>query len=390
MGGVLLVMMKEMRATLRDPHVIAYLAFPILLYPALIWGVTQFMTLEAGRIEGESLRVAVEAPEVLRQRFDEPPLTLVAGTLDTLDAGEADAFVQLKDDGVLHATVHHSSLRPRSTRTRKAVRKRLDALRDERLVTIAESVGLDPAAVARTSYKGIAIEAPAQTIPGLVAVLLAAMTLISMTLAVIYPAVHVTVSEREAGTLETTLVAPVSGRTLLLGKWAACALWAVSAAAINALAVLLTLAHIAAVMLKGALDVQFSLLGALASVPAVLGAAGFTAATLLLFMVPARTFKQGEVLGSLALGPLMLAMGVGAWGAIEQVAWVIWVPLAGLIPVLRDALIGEPSLAAIAYQALATAGLGALILSLGAALVRREDFLFGGVLPRWIRWAGAR
>jgi ABC-type Na+ efflux pump permease subunit len=388
MRRVLLVVLKELRVTVRDPHVVVYLAVPLILYPLLIWGVTQLAFVEAGRQEREPLRVAVygamDAAAYFAEEPFEPSDAPRGDAFALLEAGELDAAVVLSDH---RATVHYSSARPRSTRAKDEASEQLRRLRQDRLDGLAAGLGLPASAVAGFAVVREDLAPVDESITRIFGLLLVALSLFAVTLASVYPALSATVAERESGTLETTLVSPVDARTLVLGKWGSVVVWGWVAGVGNLVAMVLTLGHGAAVALEQLPAMSVSPTGVALATPGLLAGAGVIAALLLLAAVPARTFKQGEMLLSLGLGPVMALVGLGTWGTMEEVAWVRWVPIAGLVPLGVHGAVGSLSVGSALATTVAHGALGPALLALGARFVQREDYVFGSGLPRWLSWA---
>ena len=192
----------------------------------------------------------------------------------------------------------------------------------------------------------------------------------------VYPAIDTTAGERERGTLETLVAAPVSRVNLLLGKFVAVWAVAVLTAAANLFAMTVT---VYAVGLDGVLFA-----GGVPwwSVPATLGlltlTAAFFAAVLLAVTSAARSFKEAQAY----LIPLMLCcLAPGGLALTPSVSLTVgWaaVPLVNLVLLSREALGGtaDPLAAAVAVlSTLCYAGLG---LSVAARIFGTDAILYGG------------
>jgi sodium transport system permease protein len=384
---VLAVLGKELREAFRDANVLLYsVAFPLILYPLLLWGAVQLMVLQAGVVERQAPRVEVHASPELMQALLEPPVQAGEGGREALLAGALDALVEVEEPyGVV--TLAYRSTRGRSARTRELLEDRVDEQRDLVLERLAVANGLPtdalcPPAILATDDAGkerVLLDALARVIP-----LMALMTLI---ISIIYPMVEVITGERERGTLETTMVAAVPRWAVVAGKLLCASITGVLAMLGNAVAIWATLSGLTAEAEGSLLD-----LGALVSVElalavvALLLLAPTVAAWMGLVLLPAKTFESGQNRGTLLM-TFCLALAVPCLIQGLEPGWV-WaaVPVGGTAMALRGALMGSiavgPILAAVAVN-LALAGLG---LFLGGRVLSREDYLFGHATPRWLAW----
>ena len=390
MRAFLAVLGKELTESFRDGSVLLYsIAFPLVLYPLLLWGAVQLLVLQAGVVEQQPPRLAVDASLDVMEALLAPPALPSEGGREALLAGDLDALVEEGEDGAL--TLGWRSTRARSERARELVEERVEVLRAERGEALAVGAGLPPDAlcpwdVRSTDTAGserVALEALSRVIP--------LMALTTLMISIIYPMVEVLVGERERGTLETTLVAAVPRWAVAAGKLGAVAVTGLFAVAGNGLAIWATLASLTAQAGGSALS-----LAGLWS-PALLGAIGAlillapaTAAWIGLAILPAQSFKAGQNRATLVI-TLALGLAAPCLSASTEPGWA-WaaVPVAGTAMALRGALNGVLAGGPIAVAALVNLLLAAVGLSLGARVLSREDYLFGQALPRWLSWTRAR
>ena len=385
--AVLAVLGKELREAFRDANVLLYsVAFPLLLYPLLLWGAVQLMVLQAGVVERQAPRVEVHAPAELMQALLEPPVQAAEGGRAALLADELDAVVEV---GEPRGTVQlaYRSTRGRSARARELLEDRLDEQRDLELERLAIDHGLSPDAlcppgIVATDDAGserVALDALARVIP-----LMALMTLI---ISIIYPMVEVITGERERGTLETTMVAAVPRWAVVAGKLLCASITGVLAMLGNAVAIWATLSGLAAEADGSVLD-----LGALMSLELVLAVVALLllaptiAAWMGLVLLPAKGFESGQNRGTLFM-TVALALAVPCLIQSLEPGW-IWaaVPVGGTAMALRGALLGTLSFGPILTAAAVNLMLAGLGLYLGGRVLSREDYLFGHATPRWLAW----
>ena len=388
MRVVLAVLGKELRESFRDANVLLYsVAFPLLLYPLLLWGAVQLLVLQAGVVEQQAPRVEVHADPDLMQALLEPPVAPADGGREALLAGDIDAIVVAdEDDGGI--VLAYRSTRARSERARELLEERLDHQRDLALEGLAVDAGLSPDAlcpwpIISTDDAGqerVALDALARVIP-----LMALMTLI---ISIIYPMVEVITGERERGTLETTMVAAVPRWAVVAGKLLCASITGLLAMVGNAVAIWATLSGLAAGAEGGGMFEleQLVSLELVLAVAALLLLAPAIAAWMGLVLLPARSFESGQNRGSLVM-TLALAMAVPCLIPSLEPGWV-WaaVPVGGTAMALRGAIMGQIGVGPILLTILVNLVLVGLGMFLGGRVLSREDYLFGHATPRWLAW----
>ncbi|MGH7163199.1 MAG: ABC transporter permease subunit/CPBP intramembrane protease, partial [Planctomycetota bacterium] len=191
-----------------------------------------------------------------------------------------------------------------------------------------------------------------------------------------YPAVDLVAGEKERGTLETLLVAPVARREVVLGKFAAVWSVAVGTALLNLLVMGLTFSKLASMVGSG--RIAFSLpTGALLAVTAILvpTAALFSAVALALSAF-ATSYKEGQhYLSPLFLVSLPLAM-VGLLPNVEIGPALAFVPVANVVLLVRAMLLGGEAAGPALWATAATAVYAGVALAAAVAVFQRESVLF--------------
>jgi len=390
MRVALLVLAKELRETLRDPHVIIFLAFPLILYPMMIWGGVQLAMLEQGWSEGQTYQIGADGPaDFLALLDDHEQIERVPGGIEALERGELDAVAVATETGEsLQTVVHHRSQDRRSRAAEKLIRRELRKLRTDRTAALAAAHGLNEDDLSPLEIESEVLTGDAEWLGAIMATIVSIMAPMSMLITGIYPAVELVVSERERGTLETTLVAPSPRSMVLLGKVLACTFLMLVAAAGNLFALGLTLSHLNLLVLESdSIWYVPPLLPMLLSLPAVFASAVLCASGLMLSMIPARNFKEGEYAGSIVLmigivpilGAAIALMADGGNGLLA-------VPLANTVIVLHHAVMGTLTVVAALAVTAENALVAGVVLAIGAAITNREDYLLAGRLPRWLQW----
>lgn len=199
------------------------------------------------------------------------------------------------------------------------------------------------------------------------------LVLMTMTGAV-YPAIDLTAGERERGTLEMLMAAPVARHDLLIGKFAAVFLVAVLTALINLTAMMLTLYSTGfdRVLLSDGLSIVtfFQVLMLLVVF------ASFFSAVLLSITSFARSFREAQawliplMLVSLAPGILSLMPGVRLNLALSVV------PLVNIVLVGKELFQGIASPLLFALTLLVTCGYTMVALRIAASIFGNDALLF--------------
>jgi sodium transport system permease protein len=384
MSVIGLVYRKEIRETLRDRRTLfIMIVLPILLYPVLMLGLTsvaaervQRLTdrthvvavegacagLVASLVKNESFEVihAVDAARAVRDKDAVAGLRLEPGFEDALERGEA------------RVEVIFSNAEERSLVARRALRDALEEFREKMLAErLGDAALLHPFKRTETDVSGVSGSAMfASRVLGLLVVLM-------MLTAAFYPAIDLGAGEKERGTLETLLVAPVGRAEIVMGKYLTILTVALAAAMLNLVAMGLTVSQLGS-SLSGAggqsFDLGFGPIAAMLLLLVPLGAL-FSAASLALSAF-ARSYKEGmHYLTPLAVVVMPLAL-VSSLPDVRLDIGLALLPVTGSVLVFRDLLIGKGDLV---YGLLAfgsSAAVAGLALTWCVSLFKREDVLF--------------
>ena len=237
---VRLVAGKELRETLRDRRTLAVMVlFPLVVYPLVSLVTTQVMAVRGHPRPSPPPRVAVTGPGRWRARPDRLGSPAGAGPAPPLRGRSADVAAARVDAA---ARLEPPAAAP------PAVRVRLR--RDPR--GLAAGARTDAQALAGAGAKCAPAFAvarrgcPARQHRRLRAVeILPLIVVVMVMLGAFHPAIDITAGERERGTLETTLSAPVDAARLMAGK-------VLAVATLAAITGLLNLASMSLTVLEGA------------------------------------------------------------------------------------------------------------------------------------------
>jgi sodium transport system permease protein len=403
--------LKELRETLRDRRTIVTLVLmPLLVYPLLSVAFKQFLLTNFQHSTPGPLRIALVSDEqhaflqgilALGHRHAATNRSANGESSDTevpelaalihpdLEAavrnGDADVGVRITpqlleglDNGQPRVGQHHFQIidlpnSPLSQRLADFIERKLRAYNDEVVRVRFESLGKDPTLPAAWQRQSL-VEETSETswMATLVPMILILMTITGA----VYPAIDLTAGERERGTLEALMAAPVPRLALLFAKYLAVLTVAMLTALVNILGMTIT---VFSTGLGNALFGEQGLsLGAVAMVFGLLVLfAAFFSAVLLCVTSFARSFKEAQayliplMLVSMAPGFLSIVPG------LELNAWLAVAPLANIVLLARDVLAGHAH-PLWAFVAIATTWLyAAAALGLAARIFGSDSILYG-------------
>ncbi|WP_425616210.1 ABC transporter permease subunit/CPBP intramembrane protease [Anatilimnocola sp. NA78] len=417
---------KELRETLRDRRTIVTLVLmPLLLYPLITVVFQQFMLLSAkpgsevswkiaARNENDLLELVkrlqlgdawlretgevksasenVDAPKsassapgptsLLQQALPEPQLERIDGIFDDdlnnlINSGEADVAIRLfRPDAENPQRLNFDLVYlPKSAYARdlaKFIDRRLRAANDALLHRELEKLGGDARPRVSWTHQPIHTDDEAFQIASLIPLILILMTITGA----VYPAIDLTAGERERGTLEALMAAPVPRLGLLLAKYFAVLCVALLTAVINLTAMTITLqASGLSTLLLGPQGLPAT------TVFAVLGLlllfAAFFSAVMLTVTSFARSFKEAQayliplVLLALAPGFLSLLPGLKLEGILAIT------PLANIVLLARDLLQDQVEPIAAATAVITTALYALAALAFAAKIFGSDAVLYG-------------
>ena len=313
------------------------------------------------------------------RRYDQPVKSEFLETF--LQAGEADVAVRqtiaTRDaaTGVVRPTDFQIICRQGETFSLQAaveVEKRVLAFRDRELRKLLDNTRFGSAVMPTISKLAIANDGPESSPLGAFIPLM--LVLMTMTGAV-YPAIDLTAGERERGTLEMLMAAPVSRACLLTGKFIAVLTVAVLTAVINLVAMVVTLYATGFDRVLLADGATFQMFCSVLILLVVF--ASFFSAVLLSITSFARSFREAQawliplMLVSLAPGILSLMPGVNLTPGLAIL------PLVNIVLLGRELFQGTAAFHLYAVTLLSTLVYTILALRVAANVFGHDTVLFG-------------
>lgn len=393
---VLTVFKKELIDTLRDRRtLVAMILVPILLTPALMLGSASLIQSRARDEVARELKVAVVDP------FDDSGVAAALRaqpgiTVETTD-DPAALPRRIRDEQLDAAVTVDPTFKANLARNwpgqvtlmfrsgnnldiaRKRVKAGLDARSQEILNARLAGLGLDPKAVHGLEVLEEDLADKREQAARLLGGLLPYLLIIFCFTGSMYPAIDLAAGEKERGTLETLLTAPVHRRVFVLGKFAIVTLTGLVSALIATLGMFVTLTQFSSSLPAQLIDAASQLLdpAALAVVLALLVPMSmFFAGLLLMLSIYARTYKEAMSIVS----PLMIVVLIPAMATLlpgtRLTATTALVPVLNVSLATRELLSGtaDPALVALVFASLVVlAGLGLVACTRWFA---REDIVF--------------
>ena len=414
-GRTFRLSLKELKETLRDRRTIVTLVLmPILVYPLLAVAFQKFvLTSYTNRAEKDTWFIGL-APSELRNDF----LGLV-GIGDSLLDSESDAgeipigeeddsqqvqwFLDKGDNaeelrqsvadnsidlGVLfEKIVDESARRPRfraqffyregSLRSLEALKSIEDRLRAFNTKALAgrlerrQASGQLPVVI-ETEMATLSTPKETVSLGALVPLVLILMTVTGA----VYPAIDLTAGERERGTMEMLVSAPVPRIMLLVAKYAAVMTVAMLTAMVNLIAMTATIASTGlGKLLFGDGSLSFATVGMVFALTLLFTA--FFSAVLLAVTSFARSFKEAQayliplMLVSLAPGVLSLMPG------LKTGSFLALTPLVNIVLLARDLFDGTVVPLFATMTVISTLGYAGLALALAGRIFGTDAILYG-------------
>ena len=387
MRGAFTVFRKEILETVRDRRTLLIMVVvPVLLYPALLIISEQLALFGIRQLRSEPVEIAVVgATPQLRAFIDsdvdldvvpevpEDPAAFIRG--DTVKAvvvvGPSDGFTQ-------EFTVMYDAADERSGRGRAEARAAIDAWGDSLLARRLAAEDLPASFAQPVAVADSSVALPSEVGSSALGRFLPMLLIIITLLGTFYPAIDLAAGEKERGTLETLLTAPVPSDQIVMGKFLTVATVGVLAAALNLGSMYLTF-QTGLFRFAAATDVEFSLpfKTVLAIFSLLVPLAVLFGSTFLGIAVNSRSFKEAQnaltPVYMLALVPALLPIFPG----IELTEALAVVPVAGVSLFFRALMIGEADAVTASLAMLSTVAYAVLALRFAANAFGREDVLFG-------------
>jgi sodium transport system permease protein len=383
------VFAKEIRETLRDRRtLLMMIVVPVLLYPVLLIVMEQLLLFGIRNLESEAAPIAVvgDMPPALTELLDtEDGLRLVPIGDDPEAAIRSDSVTAValigagvEGDATRPVTILFDAASDRSNRGRAQLSAVMSSWRDTLLASRLDDRGLSRSFAAPVLVADSSIALPEEVGGYALGRILPMLLVVITLLGAFYPAIDLSAGEKERGTLETLLTAPVPARDIVIGKFLAVALIGVTAAALNLGSMLLTFqTGILQVTEVLGLEVSIPFTSVLVIFLTLIPLAVLFGSVFLGIAVGSSSFKEAQnaltPVYMLVIIPAMLPIVPGIdFGPI----WAV-TPVAGVSFLFRDLMTGDaaPGLGVLVVLSTTVYALGAL--AFASRAFGSERVLFG-------------
>ena len=386
-----IVCKKELRETFRDRRTMTMMiVVPVLLYPVLLIVSEQVLLFGMRNLESDGAAVAVVGnapPQLLRMLDAAEGLSVVDVDGPPEEAIHSDSVTAValigpvpRADGTRDVTLVFDAASDRSRRGRSqlagVVAEWGDSLLAERLqdaelpLSLAHPVSVSDSSIARPAEVG------GSTLGRILPLLLVVFTL----LGAFYPAIDLAAGEKERGTLETLLTAPVPSSAVVIGKFVTVALIGGVAAGLNLGSMILTF-QTGILQFTGVSGLEVSIpFGSIVVIFLTLvPLAVFFGALFLGIAVRSSSFKEAQnVLTPVYMLVLIPAM-LPVFSGMELGPFMALVPVAGVSFFFRDLMTGDATFVTGALVLGSTGLYAAGGLLFAARAFGNERVLFGSV-----------
>jgi sodium transport system permease protein len=398
-----LIYRKEMLETLRDRRtLIVMVLLPLALYPLIGVGLTQYIsvrqkaqrkrasTVLLGGARWARLEQALERTEGLQLAKTRPSKTpaaalrgkLVDAVVEVPQGIEAKLAARETVALALHYDETRDSSRVARGRVKRALKRLEAALLRERL----SAAQLKPAFIEPVTLKHTSIASSREVGSYVLARVLPLLVILMVLLGAFYPAIDLTAGEKERGTLETLLIAPVPRLAVIIGKFLVVTTIAIATGLLNLTSIGVTLGLGFGEALRAAqltAEIPWSALAM--TLVALVPAAAFFAAIMVAVASLARSFKEAQNL----LTPVYLVCMMPAFASqlpgFELDVGTALVPAVNVSLLTRDLIAGNAQLLPMLIALISTSAYALIALAIGARIYNSERLLFAGDAPIWRR-----
>jgi sodium transport system permease protein len=400
--------LREIRSALRDRTIVTNsILLPIFLYPVMMWLIYTGFTFISGQNDELKSRIMLKdvpaAHTILKRDFETDKSIVITNSADAgaeIRNGTLDALVEfvpptgsLPIENNFETRITYDESRDQSNRAKTRVDQKISRYRENYLEQQAAKLGLS-----REQYQNFWIDDDnvssnrqmGQFIMGL---MLPIFFIIMLAVGAMHPAIDATAGERENSTWETVMTAATARINVLVGKYLYVSTMAFIAAALNLVAMMMSMGTILAPMFRGAqMNLSFQI--PLGSVPVILMGAVllslFVSAGMMILASFARNYKEGQSMVSpfyLALiFPIMFLQTPG----LEFTTRLALIPVANVTMMIREAIQGIYHWRMIGLTLVVEAVCVIAALQIAMKVIRHEDFVVGSYTGSFGKFAKER
>jgi sodium transport system permease protein len=388
----LLVYRKELLESLRDRRtLVIMILLPICLYPLIAIGVSQWVGIQATAHRSQASRIGIDGTkrdwpalqsalqDSTKLQFSEwvDPNALRNGTVDLIMRIGPESKRAMGGDGRARVEIFFDGTSAKSKLANKRLRRAMVDFADKMVAARMARRKLTPDLLAPIRVNENNIATKKKRSGHVLGNVLPVLIMLMVLLGAFYPAIDLTAGEKERGTLETLLTAPVPRISIVVGKFLTVSTIATFTGLLNLFALGMTITFglgpiLAKANMAGQIPWGAIALTAIAVVPAAM----FFSALMVCIGALARTFKEAQTL----LTPVYLVCMIPAM--MVQLPGIELTPLTAFMPAINIALLTRDMIAGNVVWALALVALVSttlysfLALSFGARIYSSARLLF--------------
>ncbi len=426
---------KEIIEALRDKRTLfMMIGLPVLLYPLLFLGIGAFQKSEMAAADARLSRVAVwgdvpaslreyltrpgsrftvleneaftpavrqawasglytpppvvdrpgaASPEIKASETDPQAETPVARAAREWTLGRhGDAVVvlwpgfagQIEGEALGRLSIFFDTVRPDSTKARERLSKTLSDWRRQLLVQRETRRAVPPGFTGAVEIRVVSVSPPERKAGMLIGTILGFLLIMMSAMSGFYISIDLTAGEKERGTMQTLLCAPISSNEIIAGKFLA--VWSISSLATtaNLVSMALTAGRIASTV--GDFQMTPAIFGL--SLLSLLPISFLLCALFLAVAAFARDFKEGQnYLTPMMIGlqvPMMLVLSP----TVELSGALLFAPVVNVMLLVKALFVGEAHPEQIFLVLLSSVTYAALAMLLAARVFNRQNVMLGG------------
>lgn len=382
---------KEMRDTLRDRRtLVAMIAVPVVLYPALLLVTSQTALMHKNRVEAKASRVVLDAPEpgplvdwleemdqVVVVYHEDPKAALLNGEVQAILSVPGDVEARLAANETAHLTIQYDATEAESREAVERLRESFERHKAGLLHARLEALGLPDAYAEPIKIGSKNIAPPEKTAGTLIGTVLPLLMITMVGVGALYPAIDLTAGEKERGTFETLLSTPTAKFDMVCGKFITVFLLAILAGMLNLGSMLLTFAFLMGqISTESApiqMDISARMIGAIAIVLVPL--AFLISAVMMAVSVLARSFREAQNFVTPVFVLILFPAGVAALPGTKLTAVTQVIPITNVSLLFKELMTGGGSLDSAFIVFISTAVYALLALVVAGWMFQREEIL---------------
>ncbi|RDY26938.1 CPBP family intramembrane metalloprotease [Romboutsia weinsteinii] len=390
------ILKKELLDILRDKKTIfMMIILPLILYPVLLIGMTQVMSMSMNSMNQQELTVGIskeldgDLSKVVDELNNENShndgelnFVSVEDYEKSLEESRIDAYLSVDDNK--NYKIYINSSQNNSNTALSKIEKALDKYKELKVEEKLSEEGLDvKSTLEPISYESVDLAKNEELAGSFLGQLLPFILVMGVLLGAIYPAIDVMAGEKERGTLETLFTLPISNLELVMGKYLAVSFSAIVTAVLNVFSILLTMVFLVTSSgLSGELGIDsFKFKSLVLPIIITIVCIGLFAmvvsAVVMCVCSLAKNFKDAQNYITPVMLLVMIPSYVSMIPTIELDTFTATIPVVNISLLIKSVLSFKSDLSLIALVLVSNLAFVFLSVLLLSKMFNSEDILFG-------------